>query len=725
MYLLLRPAKTEETNASSQVGLLASFLSIGKRSWLDKLFLRSPKVLSFEIASIDQRTRFYLNPPHELDKYFESQLVSQYPKTLVVEEKEDPLREVVKGKYVACASLTLAYGNQYPIKTHKDGKDSGMLNTSVLGFLGKLEPHESAFIQIIVKAPGSQEHAQSAIRATMSTTQQTEKGIKQEKNPFASFVSEKLANPLLEADIRLVLATTDKKQAKERLKELAGTFGVYTKSESNNFVPHIIDDWGKKGFFRHVALRQFRAFKKPLTLNLDELASLWSLPGKQSEKVKGIWWGKTYLSESPDNLPTTAEGSKNTAEDINFFAKTEWRNREVNFGIKNNDRGKHMYIIGKTGTGKSTLIANMAINDIRNGKGVAVIDPHGDLSEMILNYIPKRRVNDVVYLDPTLSADRSFTINLFDQEGSEHTDVVASGIVSVFYKLYHNSWGPRLEYMLRNTILTLLLYGDATFIDMPKLLTNQSFRNKVVEKIGKNDEVLSAFWKSEFDKMGERLRTESISPILNKVGQFLSSVRIRNIMDSNKSTFSFDDIMNNEKILIVNLSQGKLGEDTTALLGAMFITKMQLTAMRRVNIPESERKDFYLYVDEFQNFATTSFVKILSEARKYKLNLALANQYIGQVEEEIQKAIFGNVGTLTTFLVGARDASLFEKEFGGKFSADDLVNLGKYEVILKMAIDGLTSEPFIAKTMAPPAVVNNQKDKIIKRCLELYYKKNK
>jgi len=687
---------------------------------MDKLLFRSPKVLSFEIASIDQRTRFYVCPPAELSKYFESQLISQYPKTLVVDEKEDPLREVVKGKYVACASLKLAYGSEYPIKTHKDGKDAGALGASVLGFLGKLEPHESAFIQIIVKVPGNQERAQRAIREKMTMTLPGEKPLV----PLGG-INEKLASPLLEADIRLVLATTDKKQAKERLKELAGTFGVYTKSESNNFVPRIIDDWGKKRFFRHIALRQFMAFKKPLQLNLDELASLWSLPGKQLEKVKGIWWGKTYLSESPDNLPTTAEGSKNEAQDINFFAKTEWRNREVNFGIKNDDRGKHMYIIGKTGTGKSTLIANMAINDIRNGKGVAVIDPHGDLSEMILNYIPKRRVNDVVYLDPTLSTDRSFTINLFDQEGSEHTDVVASGIVSVFYKLYHNSWGPRLEYMLRNTILTLLLYGDTTFIDMPKLLTNQSFRNKVVEKIGKNDEVLSAFWKSEFDKMGERLRTESISPILNKVGQFLSSVRIRNIMDSNKSTFSFDDIMNNEKILIVNLSQGKLGEDTTALLGAMFITKMQLTAMRRVNIPESERKDFYLYVDEFQNFATTSFVKILSEARKYKLNLTLANQYIGQVEEEIQKAIFGNVGTLTTFLVGARDASLFEKEFGSKFSADDLVSLGKYEVILKMAIDGLTSEPFIAKTMPPPAVVNNQKDKIIARCLDLYYKKNK
>ncbi len=711
-YLLLRPAKTEEVSPSSQIGLLSSFLSIGKRKLIDMLLLRPYKTLSLEVASIDQKTRFYLHPPHELGKYFESQVVSQYPKTLVVEEKEDPLRAVVKGKYVALAQLNLAYGNQYPIKTGKDARE-GALTAALVGFLGKLEPDESAFVQLLLKTPHNQADVQKGIRGKMYLATETK-----DKSPYVSFVADKLSSPLLDADIRLVFASTDKSRAKERLSELAGTFGVYTRSEANNFVPRFITGWRKKGFFRRIVLREFGLFQKTLQLNLDELTSLWSLPGKQMEKIKGILWGKTYISESPDNLPIVKG-------DVNYFATTEWRNRELNFGIKKNDRGKHMYIIGKTGTGKSTLIANMAINDIRNGEGVAVIDPHGDLSEMILNYIPKRRVNDVIYLDPTLSKDRSFTINLFDQEASEHVDVVASGIVSVFYKLYHNSWGPRLEYMLRNTILTLLLYKQATFADMPKILTNKAFRKRVVEALEKKDEILTDFWRSEFELMTDRLRAESTSPILNKVGQFLSSMRIRNIVDSSKSTFSFEEVMNQGKILILNLSQGKLGEDTTALLGAMFITKLQLTAMRRVNLPEQERKDFYLYVDEFQNFATTSFVKILSEARKYKLNLTLANQYIGQVEEDIQKAIFGNVGTLVTFLVGARDASLFEKEFGGKFSADDLVSLGRYEVLLKMAIDGLTSEPFLAKTLPPPAVVNKQKEKIIKRSLELYYRKNK
>jgi hypothetical protein len=484
-----------------------------------------------------------------------------------------------------------------------------------------------------------------------------------------------------------------------------------------------IAGWQRRGFERALLNRTFWWWQPKLILNLNEMASLWHLPGKALEHVRGIDWGKTIVSEAPDNIPVAELATDETEKrEINFFAKTEWRNHEAIFGIKRVDRRKHMYFIGKTGTGKSTLIANMAINDIRNGEGVAVIDPHGDLSEMVLDFIPKRRINDVVYLDPTLSDSRSFSLNLFDTAGAAHTDVVASGIVSVFYKLYHQSWGPRLEYILRNAILSLLYYRQATFADIPTLLTNQAFRKKVVEEIVKVDPVLTAFWQNEFEQMNDKLRVEAISPILNKVGQFLSAQRIRHIVGTSSSSFSLSDIMNQKKILILNLSQGKLGEDSAALLGAMFITKMQLTAMERVHLAEQDRQDFYLYVDEFQNFATTSFVKILSEARKYRLNLVLANQYVGQVEEEIQKAIFGNVGTLLTFLLGASDASLFEKEFGSVFKADDLVALKNHEVILKMAIDGLTSEPFVARTLPLPSVINQNRQKILTVSQERYYR---
>ena len=379
-----------------------------------------------------------------------------------------------------------------------------------------------------------------------------------------------------------------------------------------------------------------------------------------------------------------------------------------------------MYIVGKTGAGKSTLIANMIINDIRNGEGVAVIDPHGDLAETILNYIPSFRINDVIYLSPSDNVS-SFVLNPLEIGGTQK-ELVASGIVSIFKKLYGHSWGPRLEYILRNSILTLLEIPNSTFLDVPQLLTNKGFREKVLQKI--NDPVLKNYWIDEFETMQPRLMSESISPILNKVGQFISSHMVRNIIGSPKSTIDLEKIMNERKILILNLSQGKLGEDNSSLLGAMIITKIQLAAMNRVGVAEEERKDFYLYVDEFQNFATNSFIKILSEARKYRLNLIMANQYMAQVPEDIKAAIFGNIGTLLTFIVGASDAFALAKEFGERFKENDLLSLGNYQIISKLSIDGITTAPFLAQTLPLPNSVTQNREKAIKASHERYSAKN-
>ncbi|MFA6005782.1 MAG: type IV secretion system DNA-binding domain-containing protein [Patescibacteria group bacterium] len=719
-FLLLRPAKTEEISPSAQVGLISSFLNIGKRSLVDSLLLKPHKYLSFEIANFEQKTRFYLYPPEELKGYFVSQVLSHYPKTLVTDEKTDPLYAVVKGKTSSVASLQLVHTYHYPFKTYKQFTDMPPL-TALLGFLSRLKDNEAAFIQFLLRVPGSQTAEQQKLRSAMKVAGSEGK---EEANPFSKLIQEKLTAPLVQCQLRLVFSTSQKEETRSRLAELAGSFGIYTLSEGNSFKFQVANGMTKRPLFNKIAERKFYFMEPKTLLNLDEVSSLWHLPDKKFEKIKAIHWGKTYLSEAPDNLPV-AEEMKTDEEkkEVNFFAKTEWHNHDAIFGLSREDRTKHVYVIGKTGAGKSTLIANMAINDIRNGEGVAVIDPHGDLSEMILEYIPKRRMQDVVYLDPTLDDGRAFALNLFDKEAAEHTDVIASGIVSVFYKLYHDSWGPRLEYILRNTILTMLYYGDGTFADIPRLLSQPKFRAQVVAKIALKDTILAEFWNNEYEKMTEKLRIEAISPIQNKVGQFLSSLRIRHIVSSQHSTFSLDDIMNNGKILILNLSQGKLGEDTTALLGAMFITKMQLTAMRRVGMNKDKRKDFYLYVDEFQNFATGSFIKILSEARKYRLNLVLANQYIGQVEEDIQKAIFGNIGTMITFVIGASDAELIQHEFGGKFTANDLVALGKFQTLLKMSIGGLTSDPFFANTLPLPKVINANKDKIIRLSLEKYYRK--
>jgi len=402
---------------------------------------------------------------------------------------------------------------------------------------------------------------------------------------------------------------------------------------------------------------------------------------------------------------------------INFFAKTEFKNEDQIFGIKEEDRRRHIYTIGKTGAGKSTLIANMAIDDIRKDRGIGVIDPHGDLAETILDYIPKRRLNDVIYLEP-FDTERPFSLNVLEVKHQQHRDLVSSGIVAIFSKLYAESWGPRLEYILRNTIVTLLELPEATLADALRLLSDKIWRDKQLEKV--KDPVMLNFWKYEFDAYTDRLRAEAISPIQNKIGQFVTSRMIRNIIGSTKSTIDLQQIMDEGKILILNLSQGKLGEDNASLLGAMIITQIQLAAMNRAFIKEENRKDFFLYVDEFQNFATTSFVKILSEARKYHLALTLTNQYVEQLDEQIQKAVFGNVGTLISFVMGSRDAELFSKEFAGMYTPADLVNLGRHEILLKLCIDNMTSPPFPAHTLPLPSLRNDNRDKIIRTSKERY-----
>lgn len=387
--------------------------------------------------------------------------------------------------------------------------------------------------------------------------------------------------------------------------------------------------------------------------------------------------------------------------DIAFFAKTNFRNQERIFGIKADDRRRHMYLLGKTGMGKTNLMENLAIQDIQAGHGICFIDPHGDTAQKLIKAIPANRINDVIYFDP---ADQDFPIafNVLEQVSSDARSLVASGLVGVFKKIWADSWGPRLEYILRNAILALLEYPGSTLLGVMRILVDKSYRERVVEKV--EDPVVKSFWRDEFSGWNERVLQEVISPIQNKVGQFTSNSLIRNIIGQTTSAFDVRKVMDEQKILIMNLAKGKIGEDSTALLGAMMITKIQLAAMGRVDMPEEARKDFFLYVDEFQNFATDSFANILSEARKYRLDLILANQYITQLEEPVRDAVFGNAGTLVTFRVGAADAEFLEKEFEPIFLPNDLVNLPKYNIYLKLMIDGITGDAFSATVLPPIAI---------------------
>lgn len=415
---------------------------------------------------------------------------------------------------------------------------------------------------------------------------------------------------------------------------------------------------------------------------------------------------------------------QNPLEKINVFAKTNFRNQQVPFGIKPDDRRRHMYIIGKTGMGKTTLMENMVIQDIRNGHGVCFIDPHGDSVVKILDFVPPHRVNDVVYFNPA-DLEHPIAFNILESVESRYKHLVASGLMGVFTKIWANMWSSRMEYILNNTILALLDSPGNTMLGVVRMYVDKKYRKKIVDNI--KDPMVKAFWVEEFANYNERYRTEAVAPIQNKVGQFLSSGVIRNIIGQSKSTLDLRDIMDNRKILLLDLSKGKVGEDNSALLGAMIITKLQLAALSRVDIPEEERKDFYLYVDEFQNFVTDSFATILSEARKYRLNLIMGHQYIGQLTPDgnnrVRDAVFGNVGTMVVFRVGAADADYLEIEFEPSFTPTDIVNLPKYHIILKLMINGVASDPFTAMTLpVDEAWRVGQAEKVIKVSRERYSK---
>ena len=396
------------------------------------------------------------------------------------------------------------------------------------------------------------------------------------------------------------------------------------------------------------------------------------------------------LSELPKN------------KDLTYIGLTTFRDKNQLFGIKRKDRRQHIYVLGKSGTGKSVLLSNMVIQNIQNGDGVCVVDPHGELIEGVLSAIPPHRMKDVVYFNPA-DTDYHIGFNVLELVDPKYKHLVASGLMGIFTKIWANAWSARMEYILNNTILALLDTPGSTMLGIPRMLVDKDYRQKIISNL--KDPVIKAFWVHEYEAWQDKFRNEAIAPIQNKVGQFLSTSIIRNVVGQSISTINIFNIMNEGKIFLVNVSKGRIGEDNSSLLGGMIITKIQLAAMERVRIPEETRKDFYLYVDEFQNFVTDAFAGILSEARKYRLNLTIAHQYTAQLTTKessaMRDAVFGNVGTMIVFRVGADDAEFLEKEFEPEFTPQDIVNLPNFKIYLKLMIDGVTSRPFSAKTLPP------------------------
>lgn len=710
VLLEVKTARTGEETQEAMAQFLASMTSLRRRI-ARVLPIAIP--ISIEIGVFEQSIHFYVSITSDLAPFVEAQLVSQYSKATFSKAK-NPFEAFgnPSSPGLVLGQMKLRAGFLYPIRTYKDFSDVDPMS-SLLAVLSKATAEDQVWIQFLLLPVNSSWQA----KGERAATPRKDSEGKNETNPYATQIKEKISHPGFKTAIRLAVLSPNRQRSRHFLYEIANSFSSFNNPSGNKFIFSRALLWQRRRLLRSMTRRSRRFMPTGQILNVNELATVFHFPTMKLATLHNISWHKTILSEPPESLPVAEGLQDEEKKDINFFGRTQFKNHDQIFGIRSEDRRKHMYIIGKSGTGKSTLIANLAIDDMRKRKGFCIIDPHGDLSTHLLDYVPSYRVNDIMYLDPA-DTTRSFSINPLEVTNESQRELVASGIVAIFKKLYGTSWGPRLEYHLRNAIVSVMQMPDPTLLMVPEVLTNETFRRKVIDNV--KDPTMKSYWINEFENMTERLRAESISSILNKVGQFTSSERIRNIIGHHKSTIDIEKVMNEGKILILNLSQGYLGEDNAALLGAMIITKIQLAAMNRVTVAEEERRDFYLYVDEFQNFATTSFIKILSEARKFRLNLILANQYIAQIPEDVRAAIFGNAGTMMSFLIGAEDATYMAREFGERFKEEDLLALGNYQAILKLSIKNKTEPPFLCFTLPLPHSVTQNREKVMRISREKY-----
>lgn len=712
----IRLPQTNEYTFESMSALLSNFTQISNLSFWEKIIGKKKTIVSLEIILQNGQIHFYIAALSDNSEFLHSQILAQYS-TAILKDTKDYLTEYTtpdKSGTILFTQLGLARPYTYPIKTAKDFKDTDPM-VSVLAPLSRSNnPSDFFLFQILLS--GAPKNWQSNIINIIQNgiLVDKERNIRT-AHPDKMIFEQKIQFPGLYTQINLLSNNPG------LIASVSSSFGAYTNPRGNflkTFTPGLFK---KPKLLKAIFTREFNNKLKGQIFNTEELSAIWHFPGSLT-KLPNIAWGKKLYADPPENLPVADNLTAEEKNKITFFAKTEYRNKDSIFGIKEGeDRRRHTYIIGKSGTGKTTLIANMAIDDIRKGRGVAVIDPHGDLCNNILDYIPSHRVNDCCYFNPA-DPEYVYPLNVLEAKNESQKELIASGVISIFKKLYGNiSWGPRLEHILRNTVLTLVNTPNSDLTHIVEILTNKNYREKVTNQL--QNQTLRNFWFNEFSKMDPKFQNEAVSPILNKVGQFISSTNIRNTVAHAKSKINIQEIMDQKKILIADLSTGRLGEDNSALLGAMLITQIQLSAMNRVFQASEERSDFYLYVDEFQNFATEAFIKILSEARKFKLNLIVANQYMSQLDRTIQDAILGNVGSIMSFVVGNQDAFILAKEFGPAFPPEDLIKIGKYQVVCKLSIDSETTQPFYATTLPPLSCKNQQRDKLIRTSQERWGKK--
>lgn len=696
--------------------------------------------LSFEIASVGGRIRFYVWTPKTLQSFVEGQIYSQYPQVQIHAADEDYVAHERQHSVVYTSEITLTGQEFLPIKTFQSFEVDPL--AGITGTLAKLEDtDDEIWIQMLIRPIADDWHKAS------DRWMQTVRG----GNPFAMFSggienfdlrwfgglfealwrppeqgsgtssggkelsdrdktriseAEKKATKLgYQAKIRVAILTESQTNARLRMQAIVGTFKQFNSTNLNGF-KMTRDSFRKEDLARY----KTRLFAdRGYILNIEEVASVFHLPHTNVE-TPNIVWASNKTAEPPATLPVIT-GNSAIDENISAFGLTNFRGVNHQFGMLRYDRSRHVYIIGQTGAGKSGTLELFALSDIFHHQGYAIIDPHGDFAINNMKFIPASRLDDVVYFNP---ADTAYPLGFNPLEVTDPNmkTNISSEVIGVLKRMFGESWGPRLEYILRYTILALLDRPDPTMLDITRMLTDKKFRKETLQYC--QDTVVLQFWNIEFASWNDKFQAEAVAPVLNKVGAFTANPVIRNIIGQPKSTFNIRQIMDEGKILVVNLSKGLIGEDNAGILGAFLVTKIQLAAMSRSDIPNIEdRRPFYLYVDEFQNFATDSFATILSEARKYGLNLTVANQYISQMSETVRNAVFGNVGTMICFRVSADDSPILSKQFEPQFEPNDLLQMHNRNFVINMVINGEKQPAFSARTLNLPPVQSDLTPQII------------
>jgi hypothetical protein len=649
---------------------------------------------SFEYFGYEQYTYFFVTMDEKYKETIEGLIYATFPDAEIRETKDymawlDPAQH-----HFAGCELSLKEKDVYPVKTYDMFEEDSM--SRLFSVISKIESGEQVWVQIIAEPRDDDaiyhftrtwRFRFAALKKFFSPRDRLRKegyrGIQAIRHAAAK---EKEKTKPFKVSIRCIYVAKSTEEARRKLEAVKNSFYHFNDTDINGFT-------ASRSVSSAGLLRRYRAREHARTyiLSAREVATIYHLPN--SDHVHHIVHVLARKSDPPQDLPLAG------GRDVSTFGITNYHNNFVRFGVQLDDRRRHLYVVGKSGVGKSKLLELLIYEDLHRGRGIAVLDPHGDLVDCVLRHVPRNRIEDVILFDPS-DTEYPIAFNPLEKVEEAYKMQLTIGFLDIFKKLFGDNWTYRLEHVLRYTTLALLDSPNTTVLSILKMLSDKNYRQKIVARI--QDNVVKSFWVSEFAAWSEKFDAEAITPLLNKVGQFVATNMIRNIVGQPETRFSIRDVMDNKKILLMKVSKGLLGEENSSLLGSMIITKMYQAAMSRADTLEEERPDFYFYVDEFQNFATDTFYEILSEARKYHLNLTIAHQYMGQLSSKIRQTVFGNVGSLLSFRVGAEDAAVLEKEYEPIFKERDIINLGVREFYIKMSVKGEIREAFSGRTVDVP-----------------------